>query len=231
MNTGVFDRRGMDVLSKNLYVLNFSMFTSLGIFISFLIARYSLNYDIGWVEVIVVLVLGILGVIINVKSDVPVISLFGYMLVAVPYGFLLGPFINDLAGPLAEQYLGIPISTNIATAFLVTTAYVVVFGVIGAIIPNSLSNWRGWICYLLLAAIVGYIIVPFFSSLFGLSIETALNFWDSLIVLLFAAIIIFDFNRAMRIPYTTDNAIDVALSIYLDWMNVFVRVARLLKKR
>ncbi|KXK08595.1 MAG: Inhibitor of apoptosis-promoting Bax1 [Microgenomates bacterium OLB22] len=44
---------------------------------------------------------------------------------------------------------------------------------------------------------------------------------------MFGAIIIYDLNRAMRIPYTHDNAIDVALGIYLDWVNVFIRLLRL----
>jgi FtsH-binding integral membrane protein len=47
---------------------------------------------------------------------------------------------------------------------------------------------------------------------------------------LFCAYIIYDWNRALRLPYTVDNAIDAAVALYLDIMNLFIHLLRILGK-
>ena len=197
-------------MSKNLYVLSICGFTGVGILISMLVAQFTLSMQFGWIEFLVVLVLGIAGVIVAYRSDKPLISLLGYMMVAVPYGALLGPFLN----------LFVPVS--IIEAFLVTTIFVAVLGLVGAVIPDSLESWAGWLLGGLIVGILGYFIIPI-AGFFGFNIEQALGIWDWAVIALFAFIIIYDFNKAMRIPYTLDNSIDVALAVYLDWFNVFIR--------
>jgi FtsH-binding integral membrane protein len=230
MFDSVWERKGSDAMSKNLYILTISLMTGLGIFISFLVATFTLHADIGWIGAIVVLVLGIAGVILAYTSDIPLVSFVGYMLIVVPYGALLGPFINTIVGPVAKTYLGIPVNADIATAFLVTTAYVVIFGLIGTVIPDSLEGWSRWLLAGLTVGIVGYLVIPV-AGFFGLNVPHALGIWDWAIVILFAFIIMRDLNRAMRTPYTLDNAIDVSIAIYLDWFNVFIRLALLLSGR
>jgi len=36
---------------------------------------------------------------------------------------------------------------------------------------------------------------------------------------LFSGFVLFDLNRAMRIPYTMNNAIDAAVEVYMDFIN------------
>lgn len=210
----VFTRTGNSTMSKNLFALTMSGFTALGIIVSMMVAQFTTTWKIDIWGALIVLALGIVGVIVTHKSDVPIISLFGYMLVAVPYGALLGPFLN------------LYVAVSIAQVFLLTTVYVVVLGVVGAAIPDSLESWGSFLLAALVIGIIGYFAIPI-AGFFGLPVAQALTFWDWAIVLLFGAIIIFDFNRAMRIPHTLDNAIDVALAIYLDWFNVFVRLLSL----
>lgn len=210
----VFTRTGYSTMSKNLFVLTMSGFTAFGIIVSMVVAQFTATWKLDIWGALIVLALGIVGVIVTHKSDTPVISLFGYMLVAVPYGALLGPFLN------------LYVAVSIAQVFLLTTVYVVVLGVVGAVIPDSLESWGGFLLGALTIGIIGYFAIPI-AGFFGFPVAQALTLWDWAIVLLFGAIIIFDFNRAMRIPHTLDNAIDVALAIYLDWFNVFVRLLSL----
>lgn len=44
-------------------------------------------------------------------------------------------------------------------------------------------------------------------------------------------IIGYDWGRANRIPKTTDNAIDSAAAIYIDIINLFVRILRIMGRR
>ncbi|QQG41552.1 MAG: US12 family protein [Candidatus Woesebacteria bacterium] len=211
MNGSVWKRTGYGTMSKNLYVLSISAFTGFGIFVSMLVAQFTLQMELTWPFALIVLVIGIAGIFVAHGSDVPVVSLLGYMMVAVPYGALLGPLLN----------LYVPVS--IILPFFITTVYVAVFGLVGAVIPDSLESWSTYLLGGLFVGLLGYFIIPI-GGLFGLSVAHALTVWDWAIVVLFAAVIMYDFNRALRIPYTLDNSIDVALAIYLDWFNVFIRV-------
>lgn len=211
MNESIWKRSPVgSTMSKNLYVLSICMFTGLGVFVSFLVALFTLEMEITWTFLIGVLVLGMAGVIIALKSDKPLVSLAGYMMLVIPYGALLGPFINQF----------VPVS--IIEAFLVTTFYVLVLGIVGAVIPDSLGKWHGWLLSGLIIGLLGYFVIPV-AGFFGFAVEQALSLWDWAIIVLFGFIIMYDVNKAMRIAYTLDNAIDTALAIYLDWFNVYVR--------
>ena len=54
---------------------------------------------------------------------------------------------------------------------------------------------------------------------------------DWLGLLLFGAFVVFDLNRAIRIPYTMDNAVDSAMAIYLDFINIFIRLLSLMGQK
>lgn len=210
MNDSLWERAGTDEMSKNLYILSICSFTGFGIIVSMFVAQFTLSMQMTWPFALFVLALGIGGIFVAYGSDKPLVSLLGYMMVAVPYGALLGPLLN------------LYVKASIVEAFFVTTIYVAIFGLIGAVIPDTLDSWAKWIIGGLLVALTGYFVIPL-AGFFGLPIAGALGLWDWAIIALFAFIIMYDFNKALRIPFTLDNSIDVALAIYLDWFNVFVR--------
>lgn len=206
----IWNRRGESTMSKNLYVFSMFGFTTFAIFISFWVAQFTLTAQISLWGFLLVLALGIAGVVIANTSNVPFLSFTGLMLVAIPYGALLGPIINS------------KVQADVVEAFFVTTLYTGVFGLIGAVIPDNLEHWSRWILSALIIALLGYFIIPI-GGFFGVNITHALGLWDWAIVALFGLIIMYDSNRAMRIPQTLDNAIDSALAFYLDWFNVYIR--------
>jgi FtsH-binding integral membrane protein len=215
MSDSVWTRQGASTLSKNLYAFLVCMWTAVGIGASAVAASLSKNWGLDWVLIIGSLVFAIIGVIISAKSDNPAISFVGYMLVAVPFGFLLGPVVSMYT------------EASVAKVFILTTLIVVVLGVIGAVIPTSLESWRGWLFGGLLLLLGGMFLAPLM-GLFGVPIGGALTALDWFGVVLFGGYVIYDLNRAMRIAYTLDNSVDAAVAIYLDFFNIFIRLLSLL---
>ncbi len=214
MNDSVWERTGYGTMSKNLFALMVAIWTAAGIAVSAVASYYTQKMELSWVFLIGVLVVGIIGVIIALASNNPLISLLGYMMVAVPFGMMLGPVV--------AMYT----VASVVRVFFVTTGIVVVLGIVGAIIPDSLEGWGSWLLGALTMLLIGYFIVPI-AGMFGLPIDRALTWMDWIGVVVFSGYVIYDWNRAMRVPFTMDNAIDCALAVYLDFINLFIRLLSL----
>jgi len=205
-------------LSKNLYAFLICAWAALGIGASAFAASLSRDWRVDWVLAIGSLIFAIIGTIMAVRSENPVISFAGFMLVAVPFGLLLGPVV------------AIYTEASVSKIFILTTSIVVVLGVIGATIPTSLESWGAWLTGGLLILLGGLFLMPLLGWM-GVPVGGALTALDWFGVILFGGYVIFDLNRAMRIPYTLDNSIDAAVAIYLDVVNIFIRLLALLGDR
>jgi FtsH-binding integral membrane protein len=208
--------RQADTMSRNLFAFSVSSLTVLGILVSLGSSRISSDWQFASVRQLLglfalVLVAGFAGVTIANRSDSPLTSFIGYMMVAVPFGLMLGP--------VAAQYT----EASVTRVFVLTTIIVTAFGVVGAVLPDNLEGWGSYLLMGLLALIGGYIVVPLL-SLTGVNGTTAMNWIDWAGIALFCVIVVFDWNRAMRLPKTWDNAVDSAVAIYLDWFNIAVRL-------
>ncbi len=214
MNDSVWERNGYGTMSKNLFALMVSVWTAVGIAVSAIAAYWTQGWELNLVFLLGVLVFGLAGVWIALTNDNPLISLLGYMMIAVPFGMMLGPVV------------ALYTTASVVRVFFVTTGVVVVLGIVGAVIPDSLESWGSWLLGALTMLIIGSFIVPL-AGLFGLPIDHALTWLDWIGVLVFSGYVIYDWNRAMRVPYTMDNAIDCAVAVYLDFINLFVRLLSL----
>ncbi len=54
---------------------------------------------------------------------------------------------------------------------------------------------------------------------------------DWVVVLIFCGYIGYDWGRANQIPKTLDNAVDSAAALYMDIINLFLRILRILGRR
>lgn len=214
MSSSVWDRSGYGTMSKNLFALSVSGFTAAGIAASAVAAYYTQKWELGLVFILGVLAVTIAGVVIALKSDNPVISLLGYAMVAIPFGAMLGPVVATYT------------TASVVRVLFVTTGMTVVLGIVGAMIPESLESWGTWLLGGLTVLIIGSFAIPI-AGLFGLPIEGALTWLDWAGVAIFSGYVVFDWNRAMRVPRTLDNSIDCALAIYLDFVNLFIRLLEL----
>jgi FtsH-binding integral membrane protein len=201
-------------MSKGYFAFMVSLWTAVGIVASAVAAYFTQDMGINWLFLIGVLVVSVIGVIIALKSSNPVLSLLGYALVAIPFGMMLGPVVATYT------------TASVVKIFAITTVIVVGLGVVGAIIPDNLEGWGSWLFGGLTVLIVGSLFVPI-AGFFGLPTDGALTILDWAGVILFSGYVIYDWNRAMRVPYTQDNAIDCALAVYLDFVNLFIRLLSL----
>jgi FtsH-binding integral membrane protein len=172
----------------------------------------SKGWQFSWTLFLVTLAVSLSGVLLAQSSTQPVYSLLGYMMVAFPFGVLLGTMITP----------SIP-TVDIVKVLMITTVMVAFLGVIGAIYPGSLESWGVWLFGSLMLLLGGLLIVPI-EAFFGVQTTGAMTWLDIVGILLFGAYVLYDINRAMRLPRTLDNSIDAAVAIYLDFANIFLRI-------
>lgn len=112
---------------------------------------------------------------------------------------------------------------TISTAFMATAAVTVVMGCLGMAFPQVFAKIQGALFFSLLGVIVVEIALMFFH------ISTA---WlDYVVVALFAGFIGRDFYVALNDQPTMANAIFNASQLYLDILNVFIRLLSIFGNR
>ncbi len=150
-------------------------------------------------------IVAIAGIFMSSTSDNPLISFIGYNLVVLPVGVVLSIFLKDY-----EQI-------SIINAFLTTTALSFTMVILSILFPNIfLSLGRTLFCCLIIVLIVELAML-----LFRITTPTILDF---LVALLFCGYIGYDWAKAQEKDYTLDNAIDSVVDLYLDIINLFIRI-------
>ena len=217
-------RYGHD-MSLRLFMLQISLWTAVGIAFSAVLAYYAQGINLKaaglWPTIGFMLglfLVSLVGIWIANSSDSPVISLLGFALVSGAFGIMLGPVV--------AMYT----TASIVRVFALTTLVVVGLGLIGALIPDDLSSWGRPLLGALLLLIVGMVGTSVLGA-FGLPVGGAMTVLDWVGLVIFGGLVIFDLNRAARLPRTANNAIDVAVGIYLDFINIFIRLLSLFGER
>ncbi len=153
-----------------------------------------------------------LGTYLVYKSNKPWISFFGYNLIVLPFGFVINIVVS--------QYDPNLIFNAIQLTMLVT------FGMmaLGTMFPAFFQKIsRTLFIALFLVFIIETIQVFFFGKHYAIL--------DCVVVVIFCGYIGFDWARANMIPKTIDNAIDSAAALYVDIINVFIRLISILGRR
>ena len=157
-------------------------------------------------------VLCFLGIYIFKKSTNPLVSFFGYNLVVIPFGFVLNIIIS--------QYD----PTLVLDAIQVTGVVTLAMLVLGTLYPAFFASIiRPITIILIITIIVELVLVLFF--------HRSLEIIDWIVAIVFCGYIGYDWGRANRIPKTVDNAVDSAASIYMDIINLFVRILRIMGRK
>lgn len=154
---------------------------------------------------IVYIVMTIVGLFVNALSRNPVVSFIGYCMVILP----IGAYLSLLLPHFAYETL--------RSAFVVTALLSLVMLVLAVIYPAVFQSMIKLLGVCLLVALL-YQIVAVFAG-FGSG-----TFVDWVIVLLFCCYIGFDISFARKREKTLDNAVDSACGLYLDIVNLFVRL-------
>lgn len=153
------------------------------------------------------------GCYISHKSDNPVISFLGYNMVVIPMGLMVSTAVYVYGG----------IGSNVVMMAFADTLAITVLMVAGSMLfPQFFSKLGGF----LFTALIGILVCGIFSIFFGS---------NGIVIHLFAAGVFslyigYDFWRSQQFPKTVDNAIDCALDIYMDIINLFIRLLEIMGK-
>jgi FtsH-binding integral membrane protein len=147
----------------------------------------------------------LLGVwMFNTSTD-PAVSFTGYNLVVVPFGLIVNLVVSRYDPDVVLQ--------AVETTALVTVGMMT----LGSLFPRLFAAARGSLAIALLLTL-------------AIQVTRVMLFhWDPslydwVIVVVFCGYIGYDWGRAQRIPPTVDNAIDSAAEIYMDVINLFLRI-------
>ena len=139
------------------------------------------------------------------RSSSPALSFLGFTGLAIGMGLLL------------TSYLTLFTEATIYSAFLATGIIVVSMMLISLFFPAFfLSLGR-----VLIFALLGSIAVELIG---GLLLHYPMFWMNYVIVVIFAGYVGFDWAKAQVYPKTMDNAIDSAADIYIDIVNIFIRL-------
>ena len=156
-------------------------------------------------------VLALGGVFITKKSGRPLISFLGYNMVVLPMGFVLCMILNAYSASVIARACAITGLTTIAMTILAVQLPKVFLKIGPALL----------IALVICAALEGL------GLLFG---WWKMSF-DIPIALIFSGYIGYDFARAQQYPATLDSAIDAACDLYMDVINLLIRLLPLLASK
>ena len=208
--------RGRDALGERAYLGAVSGFTVYGLVLASVIGYMTMDWKPGILGFLFIgLAIPIAGVFIALSSDHWPISLFGYTLIVVGLGAIIGPSV------------ALYDTSVVMTAFAATAGVSIAMSVVGIVYPRLLLGWGGYF-FAALFALLLVRVGQLFMAGFGVS-PTVWDwpFIDYAAALLFSLYIIYDWNRAMDLPKTIDNAVDAAVAIFLDIANLFINLLRI----
>jgi FtsH-binding integral membrane protein len=219
-NKSVFLRTQADStgaeISRNVYNLIIGLTLGWGFFVNYcMIQAIPADVIVGinpWVFFIGYFASCFLGVYLFQTSSNPAVSFIGYNLVVVPLGFIVDIVVAQYQPALVLE------------AIQMTGAVTLLMMVLGTLFPAFFKRIAGALTIALLCVIVVELIATFF-------LHKQYGIIDWIVVVIFCGYIGYDWGRANSIPPTIDNAIDSAASLYLDIINLFLRILRILGRR
>ena len=149
-------------------------------------------------------VLAFVGIMINTRSAKPIWSFVGYNLVVLPLGLVLSALIADAGADAVRE------------TFQITAAVTAGMLLLSNWKPETFAKMGPCLLGALLLTLVAELVLFFFHRSFEL-----LNVAAALIFCLYIG---YDWARAQQRPCTADNAIDSACALYLDIINLALRI-------
>lgn len=154
---------------------------------------------------------GIIAMSVGRSKESLALGLVGYALFSLTFGFSTS-FI-----------LGMYDMQTISLAFSATAGIMIVFGAAGIMFPNFFAHIQG----VLLVGLFALLVVQLVMALLGVG-QTMV---DVAVVVLFCGFIGYDVFRASTATPTVTNALWYAIELYLDILNVFLRLLAIFGRR
>ena len=155
----------------------------------------------------------ITGMLMSVISKNPIVSFIGYNFVVLPIGALLSVVVSSVGGIGAGVVL---------QAFVCTTLVTVIMVILSILYPNFFSK---------LGRVLGIsLLILIIVRLLALIFNFTIPFISWISAAIFSLYIGYDFYKSQVFEKTIDNAIDCALDLYLDIINLFLDILSILSK-
>jgi FtsH-binding integral membrane protein len=152
------------------------------------------------------------GLYLFSRSNNPLVSFIGYNFVVVPFGLIINLVVSQYDEALVSEAIRI---TGLVTIGMMC---------LGSLFPAFFQKIVGTLTIALLLVIVVELI-----EIFVFGVHHGILDW--IVVLIFCGYIGYDWGRANQIPKTLDNAIDSAVALYMDIINLFLRILRILGRK
>ena len=203
------------IISARAYNVIMGMVVLYGLVVNYILCATvgaSIYYSIRPVMFqILYMVLAFGGTFIALRSDNAIVSFLGYNMVVLPLGILVSAVVEAYGGVSSSVVLGAIYYTALITAIMVLSAM---------LFPGVFARIGGF----LFAAVIGLIITGIISAFTGMFY----GIYSYVGAIIFSLYIGYDFYRSQQFPKTLDNAVDCALDIYLDIINLFLFVLRII---
>ena len=203
------------MVTERTYNLTIGLTLLWGVLINVVMATF-FTYQILSMNYLLVVVLyfaGTIGCSILVhKSSSPAVSFAGFTGMAISMGLLLTFYVTAFTGH------------SVAYAFIATALITVIMVLLSMLYPEFFRN----LGRTLFVSLIGCILIELIGSLV---LGLPMTIIDYAVALIFCGYIGLDWHRAQQFPKTMDNAVDSAADIYLDVVNLFVRILSITGKR
>ena len=197
----------MKKLTSKQYNLAIGAILLWGFAINVIICMFFQDIFVTWNPVAVIIgyfVAAIIGLCMNKFSDNTIISFIGYNLVILPVGVVLSISLED-------YYV-----SSVLYAFIQAALITLLMIIIATIKPEIFESMG----QTLFICLTGAIVIEFIMVLVGVNPR----WWDWIVALIFCGYIGYDWTEAQKKRKTLDNAVDSAVDLYLDIINLFVRL-------
>lgn len=218
LKSDVFNRTetNAQIVSDTKYNLIIGLVLSWGFFVNWLLVvninpNYLLRINI-WIFLVGYFASCFYGVYLFNKSDKALISFIGYNFIVIPFGLVINMVVSRYD------------TSIVIDAIRITTFVTIVMMILGSTFPQFFKRISVGLTISLLAMIG----IELF-QIFVLGIHQ--NWIDWTVAVIFCGYIGYDWGRANKIPKTLDNAVDSAAALYMDIINLFLRILRILGRR
>lgn len=165
-----------------------------------------------WVFLIGYFVSCMLGIYLFTASSNALVSFIGFNFVAVPFGLIVNIVTSQYSPDL------------VINAMQVTTVVTCIMMMLGTAYPKFFESIASGLFWGLLASIIAELILTFVFKM-------DLGIMDWIIAAIFCGYIGYDWGKASALPKTVDNAVDSAAALYMDIINLFLRILEIMGKK
>ena len=172
-------------------------------------SAFEIMYEYPWAVLIGFLVAAFGSVFVIYKSDNPAVSFAGFVVLSAAFGYLVAATVQSYT------------DTTVTRAFMLTAAISLAMVVAATIVPNVFARMGTALFAALIITLIAEVGMVFFTHSDPIA-------FDYIFVIIFALYIGYDWQKAQAYPPTLDNAVDSAADIYVDIVNLFIRLLAIL---